>query len=217
MRLPTVEQRANEKALHDAVSPERLQEHLEVFSTLFRDSGSEDERKAAEYVVETVRGYGLEAEILEFDSLISWPLEGQLAFLDGDGRETEQIPVRTRSFGAQTRQGGIEAELIFVPFAAPKQGEMIFSHRAVAGRLRRSRRHRQDRADGRWRSRWDSAGPGARGGRPHPHLAQRRERHPRDDRHQRLGYADAGLGEAAAERSRCLASRTPTASGWPNR
>ena len=133
MKTPTGEERNIEKALQAAVSPERLQAHLEVFSTLFRDSGSEDERKAARYVVETVRGYGLEAEILELDSLISWPLEGKLALLDGDGREVEQIPVRTRSFGAQTPAGGIVAELVFVPFAAPKQGEMIFSHRAVAG------------------------------------------------------------------------------------
>ena len=84
------------------ISAERLQKHLEVFSTLFRDSGSEDERKAARYVVETVRGYGLDAEVLEFDSLISWPLEGRLALLDGEEQEVEQIPVRTRSFGAQT-------------------------------------------------------------------------------------------------------------------
>ena len=41
--------------------------------------------------------------------------------------------MRTRSFGAQTPAGGIEAELVFVPFQAPKAGEMIFSHRAVAG------------------------------------------------------------------------------------
>jgi hypothetical protein len=131
--LPTDEERRIEEALRTTVSAERLQQHLEVFSRLFRDSGSEDERKAARYVAETVRGYGVEAEILDFDSLISWPLEGRLALLDGEGREAEQIPVRTRSFGAQTPSGGVEAELVFVPFAAPKQGEMIFSHRAVAG------------------------------------------------------------------------------------
>jgi N-acetylated-alpha-linked acidic dipeptidase len=133
MRLPTADEHRIEGAMREAVSAERLREHLEVFSTLFRDSGSEDERKAARYVVETVRGYDVEAEILEFDSLISWPLEGKLTPLDAEGREVEQIPVRTRSFGAQTPPGGIEAELVFVPFAAPKQGEMIFSHRAVAG------------------------------------------------------------------------------------
>src|SRR5215207_3533743 len=117
-----------ETALQKAVSAERLQAHLNHFSTLFRDSGSADERKAAEYVVETVRGYGVDAEILEFDSLISWPLAGRLVVSDTDGGNAEEVTVRTRSFGAQAPAGGIEAELVFVPFAAPGAGEMIFSH-----------------------------------------------------------------------------------------
>ncbi len=122
-----------EQRVRGAVSAERLQEHLNVFSTLFRDTGSEDEWKAARYVVETLRGYNVEAEILEFDSLISWPLQGRLALLDGDGDVQEEIPVRTRSFGAQTPPGGVAAELVFVPFQQPERGAMIFSHRAVAG------------------------------------------------------------------------------------
>ena len=122
-----------EEDLRGRVSAEHLQQHLNVFSELFRDTGSEHEWQAARYLVETAQGYGVDAKILAFDSLISWPLEGKLAILDAQGRETEQIPVRTRSFGAQTPAGGIDAELIVVPFAQPKRGEMIFSHRAVAG------------------------------------------------------------------------------------
>ena len=131
MSQPSVE--TIEGQLRDNVSPAHLQQHLEVFSTLFRDTGSDDEWKAARYIVDTIRGYGVDAEILEFDSLISWPLEGKLAILDHDGNKVEQIEVRTRSFGAQTPAGGVEAELIFVPYAKPAPGEMIFSHRAVAG------------------------------------------------------------------------------------
>ncbi len=126
--LHQLEQRARED-----VSAEHLQQHLNRFSTLFRDTGSQDERKAAEYVVNTLHGYGVDAEILEFDSLISWPLVGKLATIDSNEQETETFEVRTRSFGAQTPDGGITGELIFVPFAQPKQGEMIFSHRAVSG------------------------------------------------------------------------------------
>ncbi|HUG61391.1 MAG TPA: M28 family peptidase [Methylomirabilota bacterium] len=122
-----------EEQVRAAVSAEKLQETLEVFSGLFRDTGSEDEWKAARYLVQQLQSYGVEAEILELDSLISWPLEGRLAVLDADGNETEEIPVRTRSFGQQTPPGGDVAELVFVPFDAPKKGEMIFSHRAVAG------------------------------------------------------------------------------------
>ena len=122
-----------ENRVRGQISPDRLQEHLNAFSTLFRDTGSEDEWKAARYIVERLRGYGIEAEILEFDSLISWPLEGRLAVLDAEGNAGESLEVRTRSFGAQTPAGGVIGELVYVPFQQPKQGEMIFSHRAVAG------------------------------------------------------------------------------------
>lgn len=127
------EHEALEQQVRSQVSAERLQEHLNVFSTLFRDTGTEDERKAAQYVVDKLREYGVESEILEFDSLISWPLDGRLVIVDEAGNEVESLEVRTRAFGAQTPPGGVTAELVYVPFAAPKQGEMIFSHRAVAG------------------------------------------------------------------------------------
>jgi N-acetylated-alpha-linked acidic dipeptidase len=122
-----------EGALRDAVSAEPIQQHLNHFSTLFRDTGSEDEWKAARYIEETLRGYGVEAEILEFDSLISWPLEGKLEVLDESGAVREEVFVRTRSFGAQTPPGGAVAELVHVPFQAPEKGAMIFAHRAAAG------------------------------------------------------------------------------------
>ncbi|HET9014888.1 MAG TPA: M28 family peptidase [Thermomicrobiaceae bacterium] len=133
MSIASTDELAFERRVRQAVSVDALQRHLEVFSTLFRDSGSEDEWKAARYIAETLRGYGVEAEILEFDSLISWPLAGRLARLDDAGHEAEEITVRTRAFGGQTAPGGLEAELVFVPFAAPEAGAMIFSHRAVAG------------------------------------------------------------------------------------
>ena len=122
-----------EEQVRGAVSAEHLQETLEQFSTLFRDTGTDDEWAAARYLVEKLEGFGVQAEILSFDSLISWPQEGRLALIDEAGNETETFTVRTRSFGAQTPEGGIEADLVFVPFQAPKAGEMIFSHRAVAG------------------------------------------------------------------------------------
>jgi len=122
-----------EKGILADISAEKLQEHLNTFSTLFRDSGSEDEWKAARYNADRLTEYGVQTEILEFDSLISWPLEGKLQLLDADGKVTESIPTRTRAFGKQTPEGGVTAELVFVPFAAPAKGEMIFSHRAVAG------------------------------------------------------------------------------------
>ena len=123
---------ATQQALRDAVSPDRLVDHLVRFSELFRDSGTEDERVAADYLVSQLRGFGLEPTTHTFDSWISWPREGTLRVQAGD--EVLDIAVRTRSFGART--DGLDAELIHVPFAAPARGEMIFSHRAVAADYR---------------------------------------------------------------------------------
>lgn len=124
---------SNEEQIRAEISPQRLQQDLEVFSTLFRDSGSEDEWNAAHYVIAQMQTAGLETDLLEFDSLISWPLAGTLEVLDPAGNVVESLATRTRSFGQQTPPGGITAELVFVPFAAPEQGAMIFSHRSVAG------------------------------------------------------------------------------------
>ncbi len=122
-----------EPQLRSGVSIATIQEHLNHFSTLFRDTGSADEWKAARYIEEKLKGYGLDTEILEFDSLISWPLEGKLEVLDENGGVKENVFVRPRSFGKQTPPGGTEAELALVPFRAPEKGAMIFAHRAQAG------------------------------------------------------------------------------------
>ena len=110
-----------EEHIRAEISQAQLQEHLEVFSTLFRDTGSEDEWRAARYVVDKLHEYGVEAEILEFDSLISWPLEGSFRLISGED-VIEDIEVRTRSFGAQTETNGLEAELVYVPLEGQSDG-----------------------------------------------------------------------------------------------
>jgi len=124
---------AMEATVIGGISAERMQEHLEVFSRLFRDSGSEDEWRAARYVAGKLAEYGVDAEVHEFDSLISWPLEGKMKLLDANGDVTRSVFTRTRAFGKQTPEGGLVGDLVFVPFASPAKGEMIFSHRAVSG------------------------------------------------------------------------------------
>ncbi len=119
-----------ENELRALVSAEPLAGHLERFSELFRDSGTEDEWSAARYIKARMDEYGIACDILAFDSLISLPGDGELDMLDESG-VAESFHVRTRSFGAQTPDGGITAELVNVPFERPEAGAMIFSHRAV--------------------------------------------------------------------------------------
>jgi len=45
--------------------PRRPAEHLNVSGTLFRQPGSEDEWKAARHIVDAMKNFGIEAEILE--------------------------------------------------------------------------------------------------------------------------------------------------------
>jgi len=120
-----------EAQLRSQIDPERLQKHLEVFSKLFRDSGTPDEVAAANYLHDELKSYGMAPDILTFRSYISWPREGSLVIHEGDKSIT--MAARTRSFGGCTPESGITAELAFVPFAEPPKGEMIFSHRAVSG------------------------------------------------------------------------------------
>jgi N-acetylated-alpha-linked acidic dipeptidase len=121
-----------EAVARDAVDAKRLQQDLDHFSTLFRDSGTEDERRAAAYLVDQLKGTGLQPKVLELPSYISWPRGGSLHVHEDDGSRIA-VPARTRSFGGATDANGITAELVLIPFAEPAKGEMIFSHRAVAG------------------------------------------------------------------------------------
>lgn len=122
-----------EQRLRDAVDVANIERHLERFNTLFRDSGTVDERVAAQYVAHELSQLGIEVEMLEFESLISLPGRAKLATIDADGFIIEEFTTRPRAFGASTDQTGIDAELIFVPFEQPAAGEMIFGHRAAAG------------------------------------------------------------------------------------
>ncbi|MGH2533111.1 MAG: hypothetical protein ACRDJW_12505 [Thermomicrobiales bacterium] len=90
----TVRHAAVEARVRARVSAERLQEHLEGFSRLFRDSGNEDEWNAARYIVVALADLGVHGDILAFDSLFSWPLEGTLEVLAGDGAVVEAILFR---------------------------------------------------------------------------------------------------------------------------
>jgi N-acetylated-alpha-linked acidic dipeptidase len=128
----TPEAASLEAAAQDAVEAQRLQRHLEHFSTLFRDSGTQDEQRAAGYLIQQLEESGFTPETHVFSSYISWPRDGYLRVQEENGSVAE-IPTRTRSFGGSTPPEGVKAELVFIPFEEPAKGEMIFSHRAVAG------------------------------------------------------------------------------------
>ncbi|KPN31078.1 hypothetical protein SY89_01820 [Halolamina pelagica] len=92
--------RSTEAALGDRVDPEELQRHVDAFDGTERISGTDDEWQASEYVVETLREYGCEAEIHEFEGYISVPEDAQVD-VTTPTRETFDEAITT-SFGAST-------------------------------------------------------------------------------------------------------------------
>jgi hypothetical protein len=87
--------------------------HLDVFDNLARVSGTEDEWKASEYIVDTLETYGVDAEILEFEALISTPEEASLTVTTPEHREVSEAI--TTSFGASTPPAGVDGEVVHLP------------------------------------------------------------------------------------------------------
>ncbi|MEX1157410.1 MAG: M28 family peptidase, partial [Thermomicrobiales bacterium] len=99
---------ADPAAWIDEVSADEAMSHTRAIATWVRLSGSENERKAFEYIAETLRGYGLTTTIHEPTCLVSLPVSGRL---DIDGLPIE--PCITHSFSTSTPEAGLAGELVY--------------------------------------------------------------------------------------------------------
>jgi Iap family predicted aminopeptidase len=90
-------------------SPEKVQKHLDYLTTLTRQAGSEDERKAAEYIKGRLDNYGIEVNIYEVDAYISIPKESELNI---QHPIKKSLPCLSAAFTPPTPAAGIEGELI---------------------------------------------------------------------------------------------------------
>ncbi|WP_129113597.1 M28 family peptidase [Halegenticoccus tardaugens] len=102
--------REREVKLRDRVDPNELERHVEAFDGLERVSGTSDEWEASEYVVEVLEEYGCDAELLEFESLISVP-EAATVDVTVPTRRTFDEAITT-SFGASTPPAGVSGEVV---------------------------------------------------------------------------------------------------------
>ena len=114
-----------EQELRDAIQPSELWRHLEVFNTLQRLDGTEDERKSVEYIAGEMRKVGVQCDILEYETYVSRPGPGRLEVI---APERFELPTRTRAFAPSTPPGGIEADLVWVGPKEQQRGGMIFTH-----------------------------------------------------------------------------------------
>jgi hypothetical protein len=97
-----------EKLVVDTVSRERLMTDTESLSQWVRLSGSEEERRAFDYVEDALRGMGLETERHMGRAYVSLP---QAAQLEVEGKSVRAI---AHSMSTNTPEGGLELPLIYL-------------------------------------------------------------------------------------------------------
>lgn len=94
-----------------AVNPHRMWEMVKYFSTLHRDSGTPDEHKACQYVVDQLREQNIPVEVYEFNAFLSHPVFAELEAYSPVSRNFE---VLTHSFSANTPLQGVHGEVAFI-------------------------------------------------------------------------------------------------------
>ncbi|WP_324716865.1 M28 family metallopeptidase [Carboxydochorda subterranea] len=100
---------ADERLLLADVTGDEAWQLVERFAALRRESGSEDERQAAAYVVERLRAYGVPVEVHTPRLYLSLPRGAEIRA--GDVR----VRGKTPSFSVSTGPAGRSGRLVYVP------------------------------------------------------------------------------------------------------
>lgn len=103
--MHTAIDRETEGELWPAIDRDNLEAHLDAFEGLDRVSGTDAEREASEYIVETLEAYGVAAQLHEYEALISVPETASVEVTAPDRYTVENCI--TTAFGATTPSGGI--------------------------------------------------------------------------------------------------------------
>lgn len=102
--------READRRLRERVDVDALQRHVDAFDGTERVSGTDDEWEASEYVVETLREYGCEAKLHEFEGYISIPEDGRVDVTAPTRRTFDEAI--TTSFSASTPPSGVSSEVV---------------------------------------------------------------------------------------------------------
>jgi N-acetylated-alpha-linked acidic dipeptidase len=86
---------------------------IERFSTLVRESGSEDEWTAAAYISSRLDALGVRHELHDPELFLSIPKRARLSVQAGG--ETRELKAKTPAFSVSTGDEAIEGELLYVP------------------------------------------------------------------------------------------------------
>jgi hypothetical protein len=102
---------ALERSARDAVSLDETRRLLDRFATLTRESGTADERAAAEYLVDRLNALGIPVTVLEPELFLSVPRRSEVRVDD----EPEPIASRTPAFSRSTGGAEVAGNMVHVP------------------------------------------------------------------------------------------------------
>lgn len=110
----------------DEVSSDEAMRHTSGIAQWVRLSGTEDERKAFDYIDGVMQGYGLKTTLFQPTCLVSLPISGSLSIV---GRDFS--PCITHAFSTATPENGVSGEVVYC--GAGTAAELAAAQ--VAGRI----------------------------------------------------------------------------------
>ncbi len=105
--------RAEEQALIDEVSAERLMESTQTIAQWVRLSGTPEEAWVFDWLEGQLKAFGLQVTRYSFPALVSWPKSATLLVTTPEGTP-EPMVCATHGFAASTSEAGLEGELVHV-------------------------------------------------------------------------------------------------------
>jgi N-acetylated-alpha-linked acidic dipeptidase len=101
-----------EETLLNELSSEAPWALIERFTTLVRESGSEDEREAARYIAQQLEKFGVPHTVYETEQFLSVPVKSSLVVNGGE------IRAKSPAFSTSTGPEGLTGEVVYVPSAS---------------------------------------------------------------------------------------------------
>jgi N-acetylated-alpha-linked acidic dipeptidase len=102
---------ALERSARDSISLDESRRLLDKFATLTRESGTDDERAAAQYLVDRLNALGIPVTLLEPELFLSVPRRSEVR-LEDEGRA---IASRTPAFSRSTDGADVTGDVVHVP------------------------------------------------------------------------------------------------------
>lgn len=103
--------RSTETEIRESVSADELEAHTDAFVGLERYPGTDDQWEAAEYIVEKMDEYGVDAEIETMEGYVSVPESAGVEVTTPKARELDAI---TTAFSPSTPAGCVGGEVVHV-------------------------------------------------------------------------------------------------------